>query len=205
MESLAESRVVRLRPGPWWPGGAGASVGADAVPLVLLSDWAGRAEHELLHCISAIMDLRPAAEDAPLPMVLVADDLDPGSNDDPARRARWVRLMEAGATPLEPESEEQRTALRNDPVKFACRQLAVARQATPVLTAATVPTAAAAGPSSPSPQQAAGTTGAPGTTEPRDPAGYLQFAHPVTRLSEQDMEDLISGQRRDDWRFEDEE
>jgi hypothetical protein len=113
-----------------------------------------------------------------VPLVLVVDDLYFNGWTEP-RRQLVADLAEAGASILQPEGEVEARAAENDPLGFADEQLRAAMTVVQTL-------------------------GAPAPAAPvSQPDGYTEFGRAFTRLSPEELADVMEGRRRDDhWRYE---
>lgn len=149
--------------------------------VIVLSDWASN--NWLLQqagdLASRIDELFARAEPrGALPLVLVVDDMYRYGWHEP-RQQLVAALAEAGASILEPEGEAEIQAAEKDPLGFADEQL---RAAMTVV-------------------QPPGTPLAPAPVS--EPDGYTEFGKAFTRLSPDEVADVIDGRRRDDqWRYE---
>jgi hypothetical protein len=163
----------------------GVEVVGDAVQrpwVIVLSDWAASNEHEeqfsdLARRIDGLFER--AGPRAELPLVLVVDDM--YHHGWIESRLRLVAaLAEAGAFIIEPDGEAEVQAVENDPLGFADEQL---RAAMIVVQPPGAP---------------------PAPAHVTEPNGYKEFEKPFTRLTPEELADVIEGRRRDDdqWRYE---
>lgn len=139
---------------------------------IVLSDWPQHSREELLRQLERLFEQQD--EKVPIPTVLVLDD---GGGTQTEHQSFLKDLTCAGGIILVPESEEELAMVRNAPLAFAAKQFMAAAQSLPVGTASLSP----AGPSSPD--------------------AYKDFGKAVTRLSPVTLQELIEGQRTDDWRY----
>jgi hypothetical protein len=139
--------------------------------VIVLSDWSQRTRQELIDQIERIF--QQPDEQAPVPTVLIVDDLGSLHAD---HELLLNDLTNTGGILLASDSQEEIETIRRDPLAFAATQLA-AVQAPSVVTTA------------------------PLSSVPSSPDAYKEFAKAVTRLSPGALQDVIEGNRPDDWRY----
>jgi hypothetical protein len=157
----------------------GVEVQGDAVQrpwVIVLSDWARNDSllQQASVLVSRVNELFERAESqGAVPLILVVDDMPLDGWTEPGRQF-VADLAEAGASILQPESEAEARAVENDPLGFADEQL---RAAMTVVQSLAAPPPATSGSKS---------------------DGYTEFGRAVTRLSPEELADVMEGRRRDD-------
>lgn len=154
--------------------------------VIVLSDWPAAHNEKLLRLVESAFD---EARHPHHPLVLIVDD-NAGSLD-AAHRQRLDELTEAGAFVLEPESEaEVKTA--DDLNRFIAIHISAALQAVSVAATSFLPVEGYQEWLARNAQNVVShaPTG-PHPSAPSQPQGYLEFAKAVTKLSPEQIEDMM--------------
>jgi hypothetical protein len=162
-------RFERIRPD--------LEVHGDAVQrpwVIVLSDWAQNDSllNQVRVVVSRVNELFERAEPrGAVPLVLVVDDMYLHGWTEP-RRQLVADLAEAGASILQPEGEAETRAAEKDPLGVADDQLRAAMTVVQLLAAP------------------------PPAAPVSEPDGYTEFGRAFTRLSPEELADVIEGCRR---------